>query len=108
MLSCGHEPGARVVRDARLRPLFERGDESILSEVLGETDIAHDSRQAGDEPRRLDPPDCVDGAMSAGSHCYRSHHASIHERKPDAPCCTFAEFLRELCEPWRVLRLRAV
>ena len=63
MLRGGHEPGARVARDARLRPLLERGDERILREVLGKTDIAHDPRETGDEPRRLDPPDRVDRAM---------------------------------------------
>src|SRR5437899_3003892 len=50
MLGGGHEPGAWVVRDARFRPLLERGDESILCEVLGNADIAHDPREAGDEP----------------------------------------------------------
>ena len=75
MLRGGHEPGARIVRDARLRPLLERGDESILGEVLGKADIAHDPRETGDEPRRLDPPDRVDRAMGIGSrHGYRSHH----------------------------------
>ena len=44
MLSGGHKPGARIVRDARLRPLLERRDESILSQLLGETDVAHDAR----------------------------------------------------------------
>ena len=75
MLRGGHEPGARVVRDARLRPLLERGDESVLRELLGEADVAHDPREAGDEPGRLDPPDRVDRAMGVGSrHGYRSHH----------------------------------
>jgi hypothetical protein len=37
MLVRGHKPGSRVVRDARLRPLFERGDESILREVLDDS-----------------------------------------------------------------------
>src|SRR5712691_13570530 len=30
MLRGGHEPGARVVRDPRLRPPLERDDESVL------------------------------------------------------------------------------
>ena len=51
VLRGGHEPGARVVRDARLRPLLERGDERVLRELLGEADVAHDPREAGDEPR---------------------------------------------------------
>ncbi len=75
MFRRGHEPGARVVRDARLRPLLERGDKSILRQLFGKADIAHDPRETGDEPGRFDPPDRVDGAMYVGSrHCYRSHH----------------------------------
>ena len=62
VLGGGHEPGARVVRDARLGPLLERGDERLLGEVLGEADVAHDPRDAGDQPCRLDPPDAVEGA----------------------------------------------
>ena len=47
----------------------------ILRQVLGQADIAHHPGEAGDEPRRLDPPDRVDGAMGVGSrHGYRSHH----------------------------------
>ena len=33
-----------------LWPLFERGDERVLGKFFGHADIAHDSRQAGDEP----------------------------------------------------------
>jgi hypothetical protein len=77
VLCRGHEPGARVVRDARLRPPFERRDESVLREVLGKTDVAHHPGEAGDEPGRLDSPDRVDRAMGIGSrHGSRSHHES--------------------------------
>jgi hypothetical protein len=73
MFGRGHKPGSRVVWDARFRPLFERSDESILSEVLGDADVAHNSREAGDEPRRLDPPDRVNRTMGivsiSISHC---------------------------------------
>ena len=31
----GHEPGAGIVGDAGLRPLFEGGDEGVLGEVFG-------------------------------------------------------------------------
>src|SRR5579864_3495012 len=86
MLGGGHEPGARVVRDARLRPLLERSDESVLCEILGKADIADDPRETGDEPRRLDPPDCVDGAMCVGSHCHPSHHLQFPCASPDALC----------------------
>ena len=60
---------------ARLRPLLERGDQGVLGQLLGQADIAHDPRETGDEPGRLDPPDRVDRAMGIGSrHGYRSHH----------------------------------
>src|SRR4051794_19493085 len=86
MLRGGHEPGARVVRNARLRPLLERGDESILGKILGKTDVAHDPRQTGDEPGRLDPPDRVDRAMGIGSrHDYRSHHLRSPAASSGAP-----------------------
>src|SRR6266542_19284 len=75
MLRSGHQPGARVVWDARLRPLLESGDESILCEVLGNPNIVHDPRQTGDEPGRLNPPDRIDRVMCVGTlHDYRSHH----------------------------------
>ena len=77
VLGGGHEPGARVVRDARLRPLLERGDERVLRQLLGQADVAHDAREAGDQPGRLDPPDRVDRAMGVGSrHCDRSDQSS--------------------------------
>src|SRR5208337_2412937 len=41
MLGGGHQPGARVVWDARLRPLFQRSHKSIVCEVLSDTNIAH-------------------------------------------------------------------
>jgi len=62
MLCCAHEPGARIARDSRLRPLLERGDQSILRELLGQAHVAHDPCETRDEPRRFDPPDRVDGA----------------------------------------------
>jgi hypothetical protein len=63
MLRRGHEPGAGVVRDAFGRPLLEGGHQRILSELFGQADVADDAGEAGDDARRLDPPDRVDGAM---------------------------------------------
>ena len=45
----GHEPGTRIAGNARLRPLRERGDEGILSEFLGRTDVAHQPCERRDE-----------------------------------------------------------
>jgi hypothetical protein len=62
-LGGGHEPGAGLVRDARLRPLLERGDERVLRQVLGHRHVTDDASQPGDEPGRLDPPHGVDRTM---------------------------------------------
>src|SRR6266702_4568255 len=66
VLRCRHEPGARVVRNARPRPGLERGEESVLRELLGEADVAHPTRECGDHFGRLDPPDGVDRAVRGG------------------------------------------
>ena len=72
VLPRSHQPRARIIRDAGLRPLLESCDEGILRKLLGETYIAHHARQSRDDPRRLDPPDCFDRAMCIGSrHGYR-------------------------------------
>ena len=42
-------PGLSGMPDCR--PLLERRDERILREVLGEADVAHHAREAGDELR---------------------------------------------------------
>src|SRR5216683_3857232 len=86
VLRGGHEPGAWVVRDARLRPLFEGRDESVLRPLLGKADVAHDARQTGDDPGRLNPPDRIDGSVCMGSrHGYPSHHLQSARASPSAP-----------------------
>jgi hypothetical protein len=72
MLRGGHEPGAGIIGDARLGPLFECGDESVLREFLGKADVAKHARETGDDAGRFDAPDGVDGAVGIGScHGYR-------------------------------------
>src|SRR5438132_13017162 len=86
VLRRGHEPGARVVWDARFRPLFEGHDKSVLRELLGKADVAHDARKAGDDPGRLDSPDRVNRAMRVSSrHGYPSHHLQSARPSPAAP-----------------------
>src|SRR5215208_387286 len=48
MLGGGHEPGARIVRDARLWPTLERRDERVLGELFSETHVAHHPGQTSD------------------------------------------------------------
>src|SRR5690606_16620197 len=59
----GHEPGARVVRNARLRPLLQGGDQRILGEVLRAADVADHARQPGDDARGLHAPYGLDGPL---------------------------------------------
>src|SRR4029453_15163450 len=61
-------PGARVVRDAGLGPLFERCDERVLRKVFGQPDIGNDTGQAGDQSGGFDPPDCVDRLLGGRGH----------------------------------------
>src|SRR5260370_22467715 len=86
MLRGGHEPGAWVVWGARLWPLFEGRDESVLRELLGKANVAHDPREASDDPGGLNPPDCIDGAMGIGRrHGYPSHHLQFAGAIPKRP-----------------------
>jgi hypothetical protein len=81
ILRGGHEPGRRIVRDARVRPALERDDERVLRQLLGQADVAQHPREAGNEPRRLDPPDRVDRAMGVGSrHGYQLRHPTPRGR----------------------------
>ncbi len=51
----GDDPGSRVVRDARLRPAVERRRKRILHRLLGAFEVAEDTGQDRDAPRRLLP-----------------------------------------------------
>ena len=66
VLGRGHQPGARIVRDARLRPPLQRRDQRILCQLLGEPHVADHPRETRDQSRRLDPVDRVDCAMRVG------------------------------------------
>jgi hypothetical protein len=48
MLRGGHQPSTGIVRNARLRPPLEGGNESFLRQLLGQTDIADDASEASD------------------------------------------------------------
>ena len=69
VLRSPHEPGARPLRHAVRRPLLERDDKSVLCQLLGGPDVADDASQPGDEPGRLDAPDCFDCALRIGDCC---------------------------------------
>ena len=78
-----HQPGARVVRNARRRPALQCGHQRVLRQIFGEPDVPHHARQPGNESRRLDAPDRVDRLMAVG----RAHGGrSDHLRRPHATC----------------------
>jgi len=73
MLRGSHEPGAGVVRDAGLRPLLQRRDESTLPEIFGDADVAHDPSKTamslGDSIlQTASIARCVSGAVTATDH----------------------------------------
>ncbi len=89
MLRGSHKPCPRVIGNAGLWPLLERGHKSILCELLGKTDIAHDPRETGDDFSRLNPPDCVNRTMCIGSgHNYPSHYHPSPRAIPEVVCVT--------------------
>ena len=85
VLRGGHEPGARVLRHARLRPALERRDERVLGEVFRQADVAHHAREPGDQTGRLDPPDRVDRSVRIlRRHSRRLEHGGDLRRRREA------------------------
>jgi len=75
MFRRGHQPGARILGDARFRPLLKSGNQCVLCEFLGNPNVAYDSSQPGNYAGRLDSPNGFDSVMRLGScHSYRSQH----------------------------------
>ena len=90
VLGGGHEPGAGVVGNARTRPGLEGCDQRVLRELLGEADVAHHARDAGDDLRRLDPKDRVDRLVDRriGHVTDRAPAVRCISVKPAAASCT--------------------
>ena len=57
----GHQPGARIPRQAVDRPVLERGDGRLLDELLGKVPVAQDADQRGDQSGALLTQDRVEG-----------------------------------------------
>jgi hypothetical protein len=58
----GHQPRGRLLGNAGGRPPFQRDDERVLRQFLGQANVAHDAREAGDDLGGFHLPDCGDGA----------------------------------------------
>lgn len=57
----GHQPGARVLRYAIHRPVFQRGNQGFLGEFFGQADVTDDARDPADDFGRFEMPDGLDG-----------------------------------------------
>ncbi|CUJ41539.1 Uncharacterised protein [Achromobacter xylosoxidans] len=77
VLRGGHEPGSRVVRHAGGRPALQRGHQRVLGQFLGQADIAHQARDAGDDAGGLDAPDGFDGAVGCRRSGRRGHACGV-------------------------------
>ncbi len=95
---------------ARRRPLLECRDQRVLREILGQPDVVHDTGESGNQLRRLDAPDRVDGAVGVGSrHGSQSHHAQRPVQVPRREGrrlvlefeCWWQAILASLPEAWR-------
>jgi hypothetical protein len=60
VLGGSHQPRPRSFRDASLGPLLKSCDERILGELLRQSDVIHNSRDARYDLRRFDSPDSLD------------------------------------------------
>ena len=47
-------------------PLPQCVEQRVLRQVLGQSDVAHECRQGGDDPRELHPEDGLDGGGCIG------------------------------------------
>jgi hypothetical protein len=61
-----HQPRTGFFWNARHGPSLEGRQQGVLRQLLGQRHIAQHPRQAGDQPRMLDPPDGQDRAMDVG------------------------------------------
>src|SRR3979411_1944647 len=62
-------PRPRPFSPSCVGPLFERGDQGVLCELLSSPDVADDASQPRDEPGRLYAPDRFDRAVHLGGCC---------------------------------------
>ena len=74
-----HQPRAGLFRHAGRGPVLERRQQRFLRQIFGQRHVAQHPRQAGDQPRLLDPPDREDRAMDVGGR-HRRRPAGLLDR----------------------------
>ncbi len=77
-----HQPRAGIARHAFGRPLFERRDQRVVREILGQADVADHADESGDQARRFDAPDRVDGALDVGACACACAGAAVRHNLP--------------------------
>ena len=65
--SGGHQPGARIARDALGRPVLERRDRRLLDELLREVPVAQDAHERRRQPPALLAQDRVELRVDVSS-----------------------------------------
>src|SRR4051812_18640697 len=63
-----HQPGPWLPRHPFRRPLLEGGDQCVLREVLGQTDVVSQPSEAADQPRGLQAPHGVHRGRRVALH----------------------------------------
>ena len=84
----GHQPGARIGRNAGPRPFGEGDDQRVLRQLLGKVDIPHHAGQARDEPGPFNAKgrfDCCRLVRLACGHTAFSAKAAGETSQPAAP-----------------------
>jgi hypothetical protein len=88
----GHQPGARVARDAVDGPVLERAHRRVLDELLGQVPIAEDAHQRAGQPAALVAQDLGQTLVDGGAvdrHRYRlcTHRPSWTSDVPPPTDC---------------------
>src|SRR2546428_490924 len=83
--SRGHEPSARLLRDALFRPLLERGHKAVLDDLLRKVEIAQRAYERRREPAGLLSEDCCDGSVGGAPRFRQSFSWSTTGRTSTMP-----------------------
>src|SRR5690242_2483225 len=78
VLRGGDQPGARVVRNARLGPMLERREQGFLRQILGQADIPHQASEHGDHFGGFDAPNGFDALLDVAHRFHAAAATAIH------------------------------
>src|SRR6185437_596571 len=81
MLRGGDQPGSRIVRNPRLRPVLERREQSFLRQILGQAHIPHQPGEYRDHFGGLDAPNSLDALLDVAHRFHAAAATAIHSSK---------------------------